>query len=185
MSASARAHHVDQRANERTAGARTLDGKALAAQIHAETTREFEALTAESGSAALDTREIIEALDPLKDLDAVERLGHGDVPVCMAKTQSSLSHDPALKGRPAGWRLPIRDARLFAGSGFVTAYCGNMMMMLGLPTRRAGEDVDIDESGRIVGLFQASAQQSWGRQPPRATSKASATTMPTAAPAMA
>ena len=86
-------------------------------------------------------------------LDAIERLGYGDVPVCMAKTQSSLSHDPALKGRPTGWRLPIRDARLFAGSGFVTAYCGNMMTMPGLPTRPAGEDVDIDESGRIVGLF--------------------------------
>ena len=73
-------------------------------------------------------------------LDAIERLGYGRVPVCMAKTQSSLSHDPALKGRPRGFRLPIRDARLFAGAGFVTAYCGNMMTMPGLPTqaRRRG-----------------------------------------------
>ncbi|HKZ91999.1 MAG TPA: formate--tetrahydrofolate ligase [Candidatus Limnocylindrales bacterium] len=86
-------------------------------------------------------------------LDGIERLGYRDVPVCMAKTQSSLSHDPALKGRPRGFRLPIRDARLFAGAGFVTAYCGNMLTMPGLPTRPAGEDMDIDSEGRIVGLF--------------------------------
>ncbi len=79
--------------------------------------------------------------------------GYGTLPICMAKTQSSLSHDPALKGRPRGWRLPVRDARLFAGAGFVTAYCGNMMTMPGLPTHPAGEGVDIDASGRIVGLF--------------------------------
>ena len=84
---------------------------------------------------------------------AIERLGYGDVPVCMAKTQSSLSHDPKLKGRPTGYRLPVRDARLFAGAGFVTAYCGDMRTMPGLPTRPAGEDVDIDAEGRIVGLF--------------------------------
>jgi formate--tetrahydrofolate ligase len=86
-------------------------------------------------------------------LEAIDRLGYGRLPVCMAKTQSSLSHDPALKGRPRGFRLPIRDARLFAGAGFATAYCGNMMTMPGLPTRPAGEDVDIDAEGRIVGLF--------------------------------
>jgi formyltetrahydrofolate synthetase len=85
--------------------------------------------------------------------DAIERLGFGELPVCMAKTQSSLSHDPALKGRPRGFRLPIRDARLFAGAGFVTAYCGAMMTMPGLPARPAGEAVDIDADGRIVGLF--------------------------------
>jgi formyltetrahydrofolate synthetase len=86
-------------------------------------------------------------------IESIDRLGYGDLPVCMAKTQSSLSHDPKLKGRPTGWRLPVRDARLFAGAGFVTVYCGNMMTMPGLPTRPAGEDVDIDEDGRIVGLF--------------------------------
>ncbi len=86
-------------------------------------------------------------------LDRIERLGYGGLPICMAKTQSSLTHDPALKGRPRGWRLPIRDARLFAGAGFVTAYCGNMMTMPGLPTHPAGEGVDIDADGRIIGLF--------------------------------
>ena len=74
-------------------------------------------------------------------------------PVCMAKTQSSLSHDPALKGRPRGFMLPIRDARLFAGAGFVTAYCGDMRTMPGLPAHPNGEGVDLDADGRIVGLF--------------------------------
>jgi formate--tetrahydrofolate ligase len=86
-------------------------------------------------------------------LEAIERLGYGELPVCMAKTQASLSHDPALKGRPRGFRLPVRDARLFAGAGFVTAYCGDMMTMPGLPGRPAGEAVDIDAAGNIVGLF--------------------------------
>ncbi len=86
-------------------------------------------------------------------IESIERLGFATVPVCMAKTQSSLSHDPTLKGRPTGWRLPVRDLRLFAGAGFATAYCGNMMTMPGLPTRPAGEDVDIDADGRIVGLY--------------------------------
>ncbi len=86
-------------------------------------------------------------------LDAIGRLGYDRVPVCMAKTQSSISHDPALKGRPRGFRLPIRDARLFAGAGFVTAYCGDMRTMPGLPTHPNGEGVDLDANGRIVGLF--------------------------------
>jgi formate--tetrahydrofolate ligase len=86
-------------------------------------------------------------------LDEMERLGYGSLPICMAKTQASLSHDPALKGRPAGFRVPIRDARLFTGAGFVTAYCGDMRTMPGLPSRPTGEDVDIDSQGRIVGLF--------------------------------
>jgi formate--tetrahydrofolate ligase len=88
-----------------------------------------------------------------KSLQTVERLGYGTLPVCMAKTQSSLSHDPALKGRPTGFLVPIRDARLFAGAGFVTAYCGDMRTMPGLPSHPNGEGVDIDADGRIVGLF--------------------------------
>ena len=88
-----------------------------------------------------------------KQLHEFERLGYGQLPVCMAKTQLSLSHDPALKGRPKGFRVPIRDARLFAGAGFVTAYCGDMLMMPGLPSRPSGEQVDINEAGETVGLF--------------------------------
>ncbi len=88
-----------------------------------------------------------------KALHEFERLGYGQLPVCMAKTQLSLSHDPALKGRPIGFRVPIRDARLFAGAGFVTAYCGDMLMMPGLPSHPSGEDVDINEAGETIGLF--------------------------------
>ena len=86
-------------------------------------------------------------------LDEFERLGYGHLPVCMAKTQLSLSHDPELKGRPRGFRVPIREVRLFAGAGFVTAYCGQMLMMPGLPTHPSGEQVDIDAAGEVVGLF--------------------------------
>jgi formate--tetrahydrofolate ligase len=88
-----------------------------------------------------------------KALGEFERLGYGQLPVCMAKTQLSLSHDPALKGRPTGFRVPIRDARLFAGAGFVTAYCGDMLMMPGLPSHPSGEDVDINDAGETIGLF--------------------------------
>jgi len=88
-----------------------------------------------------------------KQLNEFERLGYGQLPVCMAKTQLSLSHDPDLKGRPTGFTVPIRDARLFAGAGFVTAYCGDMLMMPGLPSRPSGEDVDINDAGETVGLF--------------------------------
>jgi formate--tetrahydrofolate ligase len=88
-----------------------------------------------------------------KQLNEFERLGYGNLPVCMAKTALSLSHDPTLKGRPTGFRVPIRDARLFAGAGFVTAYCGDMLMMPGLPSRPSGELVDINEAGDTVGLF--------------------------------
>jgi formate--tetrahydrofolate ligase len=88
-----------------------------------------------------------------KALHEFERLGYGHLPVCMAKTALSLSHNPELKGRPRGFRVPIRDARLFAGAGFVTAYCGDMLMMPGLPSVPSGESVDINEDGETVGLF--------------------------------
>ncbi|MEO6350791.1 MAG: formate--tetrahydrofolate ligase, partial [Candidatus Limnocylindrales bacterium] len=88
-----------------------------------------------------------------KQLHEFKRLGYGHLPVCMAKTALSLSHNPELKGRPTGFRVPIRDARLFAGAGFVTAYCGDMLMMPGLPSRPSGEDVDVNAEGETVGLF--------------------------------
>ncbi len=88
-----------------------------------------------------------------QQLREFERLGYGHLPVCMAKTALSLSHDPALKGHPTGFRVPIRDARLNAGAGFVTAYCGEMLMMPGLPSHPSGELVDINEDGDTVGLF--------------------------------
>ena len=88
-----------------------------------------------------------------KQLAAMEAKGYGNLPICMAKTQYSLSHDPKLLGRPTGFRVPIREARLNAGAGFVTAMLGEMRMMPGLPSHPAGENIDIDADGNVVGLF--------------------------------
>jgi formate--tetrahydrofolate ligase len=71
----------------------------------------------------------------------------------MAKTHLSISHDPAQKGRPRGYRLPIRDVFASVGAGFVVALCGDIMLMPGLGREPAFMKVDIDESGRTVGLF--------------------------------
>ena len=71
----------------------------------------------------------------------------------MAKTHLSLSHDPKLKGRPTGFRLPVRTVRLAAGAGFLYPLCGTMMTMPGLGSKPALEQVDIDASGQVVGLF--------------------------------
>ena len=82
------------------------------------------------------------------------RLGFDKLPICMAKTHLSLSHDPSLKGRPTGWRLPIRDIRASVGAGFLYPLCGTMQTMPGLPTRPVYYDVDLDlKSGKVVGLF--------------------------------
>jgi formate--tetrahydrofolate ligase len=88
-----------------------------------------------------------------KALKLYEDLGYGNLPVCMAKTHLSLSHDPSLKGRPTGFRVPIRDVGLSAGAGFVTPLLGEMRTMPGLPSHPAGENIDIDADGNIVGLF--------------------------------
>ncbi len=88
-----------------------------------------------------------------KALKLYEDLGYGNLPVCMAKTHLSLSHDPNLKGRPTGFRVPIREVRLSAGAGFITPLLGEMRTMPGLPSHPAGESIDIDKDGNIVGLF--------------------------------
>ncbi len=88
-----------------------------------------------------------------KALDRYTAMGYGNLPVCMAKTQYSLSHDPNLKNVPTGFTLPIRDVRLSAGAGFITPLVGEMRTMPGLPSRPGGERIDIDASGNIVGLF--------------------------------
>jgi formyltetrahydrofolate synthetase len=88
-----------------------------------------------------------------KAIKQIEGMGFGHLPICMAKTQYSLSHDPLLLGRPTGFRVPIRDVRLSAGAGFVTAYLGEMRTMPGLPSRPGGENIDIDENGETIGLF--------------------------------
>ncbi len=85
---------------------------------------------------------------------AFTRLGYDRLPICMAKTHLSLSHDPALKGAPTGFRIPVRDIRASVGAGFLYPLLGQMATMPGLPTRPGFYDVDIDlETGRIVGLF--------------------------------
>jgi formyltetrahydrofolate synthetase len=82
-----------------------------------------------------------------------ERQGYGKLPICMAKTHLSLSHDPALKGVPMGYRIPIRDVSASVGAGFVYPLLGEMSTMPGLPTRPAYYDIDIDfETGKILGL---------------------------------
>ena len=79
--------------------------------------------------------------------------GFANLPLCMAKTHLSLTHDPNLKGRPTGWRLPVRDVRPSIGAGFLYPLCGEMKTMPGLPSEPAGNKVDLAEDGRIVGLF--------------------------------
>jgi formyltetrahydrofolate synthetase len=79
--------------------------------------------------------------------------GLDKLPICMAKTHLSLSHDHNLKGRPRGFRMPVRDIRPSGGAGFLYPLCGDMRTMPGLPSHPAGMDVDIDKDGRTVGLF--------------------------------
>ena len=87
-------------------------------------------------------------------IELYTRLGYDELPICMAKTHLSLSHDPALKGRPTGWRLPIRDIRASIGAGFLYPLCGAMRTMPGLPTRPVFYDVDLNlQTGKVVGLF--------------------------------
>jgi methylenetetrahydrofolate dehydrogenase (NADP+) / methenyltetrahydrofolate cyclohydrolase / formyltetrahydrofolate synthetase len=87
-------------------------------------------------------------------IELYTRLGFDQMPICMAKTHLSLSHDASLKGRPTGWRLPIRDIRASVGAGFLYPLCGTMRTMPGLPTRPVYYDVDLDlETGKVLGLF--------------------------------
>ena len=88
-----------------------------------------------------------------KALKLYESMGFGNLPICMAKTQYSISHDAALKGAPKGFTVPIREIRLSAGAGFVTPLCGEMRTMPGLPSKPGGENIDIDAEGNVVGLF--------------------------------
>jgi formyltetrahydrofolate synthetase len=83
-----------------------------------------------------------------------EELGYGKLPICMAKTHLSLSHNPALKGVPTGFRVPVRDIRASVGAGFLYPLLGDMRTMPGLPSRPAFYDVDLDlKTGKIVGIF--------------------------------
>lgn len=87
-------------------------------------------------------------------IELFTKLGYDKLPVCMAKTHLSFTHDPTLKGAPRGWMLPVVDVRASVGAGFLYPLCGTMRTMPGLPSRPAFTDVDLDlETGRVVGLF--------------------------------
>lgn len=88
-----------------------------------------------------------------EQITSYEQNGFGGLPICMAKTHLSLSHDPLLKGAPTGFTLPIREVRASVGAGFIYPICGDMRTMPALPEHPAAERVDIDENGNIVGLF--------------------------------
>ena len=91
--------------------------------------------------------------DTAAELDRMESLGFGSLPVCIAKTQYSFSGDPKLLGAPTGHRLSVREVHLKAGAEFVVAICGSIMTMPGLPRRPAAADFTLDDSGQIGGLF--------------------------------
>jgi formate--tetrahydrofolate ligase len=88
-----------------------------------------------------------------RQLAQYEEMGFGHLPVCMAKTQYSLSDNAKLLGRPTGFRVQIREVRLAAGAGFITPIAGEMRTMPGLNSKPGGERIDIDADGNIVGLF--------------------------------
>ena len=88
-----------------------------------------------------------------RELERIRSWGYGHLPVCMAKTQYSFSHDASLLGAPTGFTIPVREFRLNAGAGFIVAVLGNMMTMPGLPKRPAALDMDMDEDGNLLGVF--------------------------------
>ncbi|EQB22814.1 Formate--tetrahydrofolate ligase [Dehalobacter sp. UNSWDHB] len=87
------------------------------------------------------------------DIDNIEKIGYRDVPVCMAKTQYSLSDDQKKLGRPSGFRISIRGVKISAGAGFAVALTGDIMTMPGLPKVPSAENIDVDSTGKISGLF--------------------------------
>ncbi len=119
----------------------TPDGAPLKEQIEAIATKIY-------GADGVDYQAQAE-----KDIARMEQLGFGAMPVCMAKTHLSLSHDPLLLNRPKGYRLPVRGVVPSAGAGFVVVLCGDMQRMPGLGRTPAFTQVDLDPDGRTVGLF--------------------------------
>jgi len=119
----------------------TPNGTPIVQQIEAIATRLY-------GAAGIDLQ-----MQAQKDLAKLEKLGMSTAPVCVAKTQMSLSHDPALRNRPTGFIVPVRALLPSAGAGFVVALCGDMQRMPGLGKTPAFQNIDIDAEGRTVGLF--------------------------------
>ena len=88
-----------------------------------------------------------------KKLTRFQAEGYGNLPICMAKTQNSISHDKALTGAPEGYAFPVRDAQLYSGAGFVVVFAGDIVDMPGLPKLPAALNIDVDDDGTISGLF--------------------------------
>ena len=88
-----------------------------------------------------------------KQMQELTALGFGELPICMAKTQYSFSDDAARLGAPRDFRITVRNLKVSAGAGFLVALTGNIMTMPGLPKVPAAEKIDVDENGRITGLF--------------------------------
>ena len=119
----------------------TPSGTPVVKQIEAIATKLY-------GAAGIDLQ-----IQAQKDLQKIEKFGLGTAPVCMAKTQNSLSHDPALLNRPTGFILPVRGLVPSVGAGFVVALCGEITRMPGLGKTPAFHNIDIDDTGKTVGLF--------------------------------
>ncbi|MBR5216832.1 MAG: formate--tetrahydrofolate ligase, partial [Oscillospiraceae bacterium] len=88
-----------------------------------------------------------------KQMKELEENGFGKLPICMAKTQYSFSDDPTLLGAPSGFTVTVRNLKVSAGAGFLVALTGDIMTMPGLPKVPAAEKIDVDETGKITGLF--------------------------------
>ena len=88
-----------------------------------------------------------------KKLKEFESQGYGNLPVCIAKTQNSISHDPKLVGAPEGYVFPVKDVQLYAGAGFVVVFAGDIMTMPGLPKMPSALNIDVDDDGIVSGLF--------------------------------
>lgn len=89
----------------------------------------------------------------LKKIAQYEEQGFGSLPICIAKTQNSISHEKTWRGAPKGYVFPIRDVQLYAGAGFIVAFAGDIMTMPGLPKIPAAQNIDVDDQGNISGLF--------------------------------
>jgi formate--tetrahydrofolate ligase len=99
------------------------------------------------GGAGVDFSELAQ-----EQMDRYTEWGLGGLPICMAKTHLSISHDPKLRGAPRGFRVSVREIKASAGAGFLYPLCGDVMTMPGLPSRPASENMDIDENGNLIGL---------------------------------
>lgn len=97
--------------------------------------------------------DVVFTKEAAKSINELERMGYGQLPVCIAKTQYSFSDDPALLGRPEGFKITVRQAKVSAGAGFVVMLTGDIMTMPGLPKAPAAEKIDVDSNGKITGLF--------------------------------